>query len=72
MSLIGQPMPEISGVSKLLWTAGHPVVYELELETCHSQVNQLYGNPEKVILFTYSHLATMMTKSNPWGIQEGG
>ena len=25
MSLIGQPMPEISGVSKLLWTAGHPV-----------------------------------------------
>ena len=26
MSLIGQPMPEISGVSKLLWTDGHPVV----------------------------------------------
>ena len=25
MSLIGQPMPEISGVSKLSWTAGHPV-----------------------------------------------
>ena len=25
MILIGQPMPEISGLSKLLWTAGHPV-----------------------------------------------
>ena len=26
MSLIGQPMPEIRRVSKLSWTAGHPVV----------------------------------------------
>ena len=25
MSLIPQGMPEISGVSKLLWTVGHPV-----------------------------------------------
>ena len=27
MSLICQPMPDISGVSKLQWTSGHPVCY---------------------------------------------
>ena len=27
MSLISQAMPEKSGVSKLSWTAGHPVAY---------------------------------------------
>ena len=34
MSLISQGMPEISGVSKLSWTAGHPVE--------HSHIDFIY------------------------------
>ena len=30
-SLICQPMPEISGVSKLQWTSGHPVVIVIDM-----------------------------------------
>ena len=48
MSLICQPMPEISGVLKNKWTAGHPVQPNLHLALAKEEIIKILTSQSQI------------------------